>query len=228
MPPQLVADVFRGKTSYSFGLSFTKPALERPELSAMVLNVIGTWSRIDMHINQMASLFLSADVHVVFKMLNSIESISARRTAIRTAAQHMLSDGDYRIFSAALKTTKSSELRRYVFAHHVWATSKEFPNELLLIDPKTANILAAAEAEYDITRDPKGSVNKKPFSNMECIYIYTEKDLQEEIDRANRAFMVVRELTILMSNLSNQRGDSIRESLLADPLIERAFRKASS
>jgi hypothetical protein len=134
MAPQKVTNVMPRVTGFQWG-----PVIQqRPQLAALVMQVIGLWSAIDGMFNGMLADFLKLDIYVAMKMLQSIDNISLRRQLVRIAAEQTFSPEDFQLFTATVKTTKASETRRHAFAHHIWAVPNgdEHPNTLLLIDPK--------------------------------------------------------------------------------------------
>jgi hypothetical protein len=229
MPPQMLANVKPPIVGFAWG-----PVIhERPALAALVMQVIGLWSAIDATINGLLADFLKLDILVATKMLQAVENMSTRRVIIRTAAQHVLPVSDFDLFTATLKTTRASETRRHAFAHHVWGIPtlpvETYANTLLLIDPKLMNRskseIKGAKAIKTLI-DPSHPVTGHNW--IKEIYLFTERDLHEDVQAADRAYKVISWLQAITPGADREARDSIRAELLKEPLIRQEIDNQSA
>ena len=119
----------------------------RPQLAALVAQVIAIWSWIDAEYARLLAHFLKADHDVVLGMLSGIVSSEARRGAIIEAARTALSAQDRRLFEAVDKAINPSRKTRHAYAHGIWGYIEEWPDRLLWVHGKdfTANDFATAK-----------------------------------------------------------------------------------
>jgi hypothetical protein len=195
----------------------------------MVMQVIERWSINDARINEMTAHFLDSDVRKIVAMLQSLEATAAKRAAIRAAAKTSLSESDYLLFEATLKTTKASEERRHHFAHHIWAISDQLPNDALLIDPKYEH---RHRAFYeDVGRRSKAGrstsvdeIGEAP-NPLDGMYVFTEQDVRNDVATAARASNVLANLSLFVADLRRDpsQADSTRNWLSAEPQIAQAL-----
>lgn len=226
--PQPISNYVSRSDNVQFG--YGNVMFHRPKLAAMAMHVIEIWSYIDLRLNEMVAQFLRVDIRIATAMLQAIENISLRRDVIRAAAKHVLDDNDYMLFKATLKSTRTSEGRRHQFAHHIWAISDQFPDDLLLMDPKIVNQREAHTAEALAARSM--NIPIEPFDvrgQFDSVYVFKEQDFSDDIARAQSALNHVAKLNLFVRNLKNEssKADVIRRELLAEPLIDSEFRRLS-
>jgi len=193
---------------------------ERPELAVLVLRVISFWSLIDQKMNSLLSALLKSQYRLSMVMLQTVDSQSLRRTIIRKIASEVLSRDDCGLLSTVFKIVASSERRRNEFAHHIWAVNQNRPDTLILINPKDINLLEAALRDHAPPKDADFDFQIPEF---------TKPDLEEEVERAKFASVLVVQFVSLVEYGAHAdpriraRCDSIRAELLAVPQVRKAF-----
>lgn len=205
----------------SFGLSAA--LLVKPQHAALVMSVIEHWSWADALINQMLSSFLKLDIAIATKMLQAVENTGTRRAVVKTAAKHVLSERDYELFEATLKSTASSERWRHAFAHHLFGVPipDVYGDSILVVDPKLINRSLAHHKESEAIQslvDPNHSVSPDNtwWTN---IYLFTLEDLKEAVRDAHRAERVIRLLQGFVDTQDPAARNSIRDALSNEPRV---------
>jgi hypothetical protein len=211
----------------------TGKVLERPELAAIAMGTIATWSNIDNGFAQMTSVFLQADFEAVTAMLAALTSSEARYAAIRAAAESALNDDDWRLFQAVDRAIKPSRKRRNEYAHHVWGISPTIPDALLLVNPR---YLAKFNAELDasLLKRARQPDLKAPLTHPELdfsqIFVYRKRDLERDAKAAIEASNLVLLLRFSITGarlLPHPAADRTRLALLSRPAIQQALKQLS-
>lgn len=145
MSPQPLSRVKPG-ASWSTGLHLNKSlACDLPdELWALGTKIISTWSFVEAELLRMAIRYVGADRARIASILHAIRSGSATRAAVEAGALYELDDeDDKKAFRATMKALAHPETIRNRYAHHIWASSEDVPDALLLVDPTTIDRWAA-------------------------------------------------------------------------------------
>lgn len=218
MPPKKLRQVLRPEDGLQ--LSYGNILATLPQFAVPAMQVIENISRAEMRIESMLAVFLKVEVHIAMRMLHSIESEGARNAVLKTAAEHVLSPDDFRLFNATLKYVRASQKRRHLFAHHIWAISPQVPDSIILINPRDVNDEEARLAEYNRDRREDEPMYSPPGPRFwDNAYVFTEKDLQDDAHQAFHSDQVIGRLLLLVSDPDGPRADARRQKLLEEPLI---------
>jgi hypothetical protein len=190
---------------------------ERPVLAAKVAEVIGIWSSIEMEILSIATDILHTEYVVVAAMLGALTSSDAKSAALLAAMTAVLDPADVATFVKVREATKASRKRRNEFAHHIWMCSEDLPDALLIIDPKyLSSFSAKRQLAIDDLRRLMAKQRVKsdevdiPEIDRSKIGVYRDKDLDDEVRDAHRAFKLHNQLRVWL------KYDSLFDGSLAD------------
>jgi hypothetical protein len=213
-------------------LGYGNVLLQRPKLASMAMQVIEIWSNIDMRLNELVAYLLQIDISAAMAMLQAIDNASVRRDVVRAALKHTLSADDYTLFVSTINTTKSSEKRRHQFAHHIWGISLQFPDDVLLMDPKLVNKHVARSIEHlsaTSLQVPTTATPSTVLMERDSIYVFTERDFTNDISDANNGFnrVVALNSIVHLRKVDPPKADPIRAALLAEPQIQREIARLS-
>lgn len=228
MPGQPLSKFSKGK-----GLTFGPPSSwKRPNLMKYVMLVIEYWSTTEMRLLLILRYCLGGDPTLAAEMLLAIENQSIQRTVIMTATKAVLPKQDWPIIEAAFMSMNTSRNVRNRFAHHIWGVADDMPDALLLLDPKDmaiviAQVVKQAAKEKKAGRTP-APVDLENILDRSKVMVWREKDFKSECDTAYRAGTVIELISKFIYEIKNEKSaDSIRQSLLSDPLIEQRLQKQS-
>lgn len=132
MPPQLLSRV-KANAGVALGPGFLG---QRPQLAALVAEVIGIASEIDLQEGRYLASLLGADQVAGVAMFLAITGDRTRRDVISAASKAKLTDIEFSLFERAFQTIRAVENERNAFAHQLWGITDDIPDALLLVDPE--------------------------------------------------------------------------------------------
>jgi hypothetical protein len=139
---------FKKIPSTALRFSDIDPSKYNPDLAALALDVIATWSHVDgilLHlyltllvVRPGVRLEASVDkgnspAAIVFM---SIESHQAKRYAIKNVAEKTVTTKHFHLLGAVLAVAKNAARARNAVAHGIWGYTEKLPDALLLTNPK--------------------------------------------------------------------------------------------
>lgn len=218
----------------------------RPDLSGLVMNMINCWSYTESQFARILSHMLKTDFRIAVSMYELLFSSGAREAALLAAADHALSDEDKQLLQAILKVIKPSRNRRNDFSHHLWGHSPDVPDALLLIHPKVMSELNLSHKEdtlrmdsllkeylsdttkfgSDMAKFHSEMLKSPPSFDFSEIQVFRKKDLQEEVELAERAYSYVSGFAHMLG--SSTATDFMRQRLLKEPPIRKAVQQIIS
>ncbi len=152
-------------------------------------------------------------------MYEALSGGEARRAALEGAAKAALPEDDFLLFKAVEKVLGPARRIRNNFAHHIWGTTTEIPDALLLIDPKCLR-------EFEVQKSDGRSL----IIERSLVYVWKERDLKEARAAIHDGLLI---LGILSEGLAEkplarpQIGASARQQLLSRPPIAQALQRMS-
>lgn len=221
------------KTPVQWGASAALKAY--PELAVLVLETIAIWSEADRHLADALTNLISTDVEIVADMFRDIK-LEARTTALHAAARTRFKPEDYNLFAAALSTTKASRSRRDEFAHHIWGTSPEIQDALILADPRDLVREIAAIMGPLMRSGGSGSFDSPTYSHgtpwdSSKYFAYRKVDLEASVGDAKRACLItsrLRCMTLINPPIYRpEQFDSTCNELRSDPLVQQRLQPKS-
>jgi hypothetical protein len=228
VPGQPLSKFSKGK-----GLNFGPPSSwKRPLLLKYVMLVIEHWSTTELRLLLILRHCLGGDPTIAAEMLLAIENQNIQRTVIMTATKAVLPKDDWPLVEAAFMSMNASRNVRNRFAHHIWGVADDMPDALLLLDPKDMAILMAQLVKQAAINKMAGKepapVDIDDILDRSKVMVWREKDFQLECDIAHRASTITDVISkFIFMTKNGQSADSIRQSLLSDPLIQERLRKQS-
>src|ERR1700682_821777 len=130
MPPQPLSKV-RPKAIVGLG---PRALHARPQLAALVAEIIGFWSEVDVQRGHLLSTLLGAGDGPALAMYLALTSTAARRAALLAVVHSVLNQVDEDLFAAISKYAVPIEDERNHFAHGLWGYSDDVPDGLLLVN----------------------------------------------------------------------------------------------
>ena len=152
-------------------------------------------------------------------MYEALSGGESRRAALEGAARAALPEADFLLFKAVEKVLSPARRIRNEFAHHIWGTTTEIPNALLLIDPKCLR-------EFEVQKSDGRSL----IIERSWVYVWKERDLREARAAIRDGLLI---LGVLSEGLAEKPlarpeiGASARQQLLSRPPIAQALHKMS-
>lgn len=195
MCPQPLS-TFKGDQEISISTAALKA---RPELAAMVMEVVGLWAHIDHVLSDMTASLMKADMEPIADVMASLTGHEPRNIIINAAITHALSPEDANLYRAIHKATSESRARRNDFCHHIWCIPKGVRNSLGLIDPRYLGPLQTKlrmhwrkyydQIESGETLGPEFQefLNNKPDIDKSKVYVYKKADLERDVRDAHFA-----------------------------------------
>ena len=156
-----------------------------PDFCGQIMRVIAHWAHIDGNLATILTRMLKADIEVGAAMYTALSSAEARKSALLAAAKIALSEIQFLMLRAVLKTTAHSRSRRNEFAHHVWGVCEQIPDSLLLLHP---NIVLAMNVSYRqrVQELPEGRGVIAPKNiDFSKIFVFTATDFQKSVEDAS-------------------------------------------
>lgn len=232
MGPQPLSRVRPNATTYfSPDVLFTYP-----DLAAYAMSVIGQWARTDATLSELLSVMLTtSDLAVGMAMYQALTGTGSRQTALLAAAEEALPVQDFWLLQAVLRLNRPSRDQRNDFAHHLWGTSDDVPNALLLVDPAvfikhlTIRDIYAKNAMAMFLR--YSSMGKEvPTGELDHskVQVYRKRALQQAAKDAIKAGARAFYLSVAIDHdRFGQHSDAMRRQLLSEPAIQQAFEALS-
>jgi hypothetical protein len=113
MPPQRLS-----KVKPNAGLALGPGTFSmRPQLAALVAEVIGFWSEIEVQRGRLLAGLLGSSHETALAMYLSLTSGAARRSALNAAAEAVLPGVDLHLFNEITKASRATRKKRNNFAH---------------------------------------------------------------------------------------------------------------
>ncbi|WP_340159856.1 hypothetical protein [uncultured Hoeflea sp.] len=166
--PQPLSRV-RSNASYSIGAHGWPALPKRPELAALAMEAIASWSNVEAELlAAYIQLMGGKDDRAAIAYL-SLDTQNAKSRIITAVADAVLSELECKVLNAILRIAKTHQRKRDKLAHWVWGISDDLPDALLLANPKKMH---------------------SGFPDRSDIFVYTKRDFEEIIADNNRlAFM---------------------------------------
>lgn len=196
--PQPISRVFPN-ASIIYGNAGERPLLQRPDLAALAMEAIASWSNVEGFMLRLFVKLFGGKESLATEVFLSLKGQTAKDSAIRAAADFSLKDrpDELRILKAILAIAGTNEKYRNKLAHHTWGLSPNIPDALLLVDPR------ASLGEVDRT----------------AIYVWKAADFNSIIAENDELCGYGLKLSyVLCGHVGNQNGEMVK-SLLNTPKL---------
>ena len=206
--------------------SFTKDGIGAyPNLCARAMEIIHLHSIVEHRWSLILVEVLRADPKTGMAMYQALSSSEARRAALLAAAYAVLTQEDAFLFHACLEAGTPIRRVRNHFAHHLWGTSEDIPDAILLANPATFLqrdvIFAAANKAMRET----GRVVVPKDEAQPDIQVWRASDLATAVGSADEYLRTVRELETGIYVFGIPLNAETRRLLLGRPQVESALRR---
>jgi len=186
--------------SVMIGNAGDRPLLRHPELAALAIEAIASWSNVESFmLNMFIQLFggnetMSANIYL------SLENQSAKNAAIRAAADIALKEKpeEHSVFKAIIAISKTNEKSRNKLAHWTWGDSHNITDGVLLIDPRSSI----------------GGLDKSK------IYVYKAQDFNAIIQANDKLCGYGLRFSFILNNHIANRDGQLLNELKAEPEIK--------
>lgn len=195
----------------------------RPQFAFDVLRVIAFWAHIDGNLATLLSRMLNSDIAAGTAMYEALNGGDARRAVLLAAAQHSLPDWANLLLQATLSAIKTSRNQRNDFAHHIWASTEEMPDAILLMHP---SVVTRYNISFRQVHKVDGANVIKPETiDYTKVMVYRAKDFSRAVQEAAEADLMLIFLYDAISDLPDLGYGAGRRLLLGKPQIQRAIAK---
>lgn len=176
---------------------------ERSELTSIVMQIIASWSYVDMSLTRLAVLLLNAEPVLAISMLQSIVGEASQRRAVQEMAKFRLDEEGYLLFKATFAVIETRRQTRNDYAHGVWGIRSSEPDSLILWSPKelTKTDARSRAAEQEVlVRFRQGDC---VFDDVEAFktaafQVVTKSVLDAELAKAKLCLMTSNELATMI------------------------------
>jgi hypothetical protein len=192
---------------------------QRPQFVPQIMRVIAYWAHIDGDMATIFSNFLRTDIEVGTAVYQAFNGAEARRVAMFAAAEKALPEWQQIALRAVWNATKASRDQRDKFAHHVWATSEELPDALLLMHSSVVvarNVSHRQRSEH--LPNGRGVIAPKDLDRSK-VFVYRQKDFDRAAEEAGAASFLV---MLLYTAIGQNWHEVGRRQLWNEPRFQRA------
>jgi hypothetical protein len=185
-----------------------------PHLCSIVMEAISFGAQVEFNWSAIIVDLLRAEAKTGMAMYQALSGAEARRTALSAAAKIALSPDDFILFQSVEKALRSARRARNNFVHHIWGTSDQVPDALLLIDP-------ACLLDFEVRKSSDGEAREIDNS---LIAVWKQRDLESAREAIRDGLSVVGGLArgLLENKPAIAIGDLARQHLLSWPAIAQA------
>ena len=137
--PQPLSRVMPG-ANVVIGNAGDRPLLRHPDLAALAIEAIASWSNVENFMLKMFLQLLGGNESVATNIYLALENQAAKTAAINAAAEAVLSEkpNELTVLKAIIAISKTNEKSRNKLAHWTWGDSPNIPDGLLLINPRSS------------------------------------------------------------------------------------------
>jgi hypothetical protein len=208
-----------------------------PRLAAQIVRYIAIWSQTEIELGGVLALVLRLEQATAFaavQMYLRLTSADARRSVLDAAAQSMLAEVDYGLFSLVMKALRPIRARRNDFAHGYWGLTPELENALLWVGADDY-IAYNAVMSGAVPQNPGflgsqtmlGAAADAWQRHKDSIMVYRQADLENEVEQAEQGALAVHALIGALHPYEKER-DAKRQGLLNLRLIQAVSQSANS
>ena len=186
--------------SVMIGNAGDRPLLRHPQLAALAIEAIASWSNVENFMLKMFTELFGGHESLATDIYLSLENQSAKTASINAAANNVLKEKpeELAVLKAIISISKTNEKSRNKLAHWTWGDSPNIPDGVLLINPKSSI----------------GNLNKSEM------YLYKENDFTSIIEANDKLCgFGLRFNFILKGHVANRDGNLLKE-LQEEPEIK--------
>lgn len=184
----------------AYGNAGERPLLQRPELAALAMEAIASWSNVEAFMLRLFVELFGGKESLATEVFLSLKGQVAKDSAIRAAAGFSLRErpDELRILNAILAIAATNEKHRNKLAHHTWGLTPNIPDALLLVDPR------ASLGDVDRT----------------AVYVWKAADFNSIIAENDELCGYGLKLSLVLRNHIGNRNGEMVKSLLNTPKLK--------
>jgi hypothetical protein len=193
---------------------------KRPDLAKSAAKVVSAWPRLELAMGVLFVTLIRGDPKPTAAVFSSIRNTQAQTDAFAALAEVSLSDQEEKdILSFILKRYTKAAKSRDVLAHHVWATMDEYPDAIIMLNPK--GLAAAVSRMYASVAVP----SPNDMAAFDVLEIYREAaqvwtkegfvDAERRIEKVN--FWAMTFMAMRPNPQRPSRDETARQTLLSEP-----------
>lgn len=193
-----------------YSMSGRSPLAEKPELAALVAEVIASWSHVEVNLMQLFMRLIGGRNALASELFLSMETRGAKASAIAAVARTKLRDKKRRdVVHALLHIVKSKQGERDKIAHWVWGKpvsanpQDPFVDAVVLVDPR---VFVRATRKLH-----------------EGAFVYREADFKRIVSDNNRVGSLIFRFWMLLKNPDEKDGRAQLRQLCAESEVQEAL-----
>ncbi len=167
MPRQPIANKYP-KVKATFGPGFLE---DRPANAALVGRCIGLWSVFDLELARLLATLLKANTEAAVAVFLAIQNARVQGAVLVAAAETVLNEKDFDLFSALMVVVVSVEKERNALAHGIFGGSEHIKDGVAWINPSHLSRYQVQSKSKGVTKENQEWVNSK-------IFVYEPADLE--------------------------------------------------
>lgn len=121
-------------------------AFTRPELAQLALSVIALQSQLDLSLEMIISTLLRGEMAAARMIISQMRSAGQKREALNTLARELLLEDDANLFERSVSLMDRVAKDRNALAHSLIGSDPNFPDALVLLEPRGEFAAALSEA----------------------------------------------------------------------------------
>lgn len=171
-------------------------AMDRyPSLALWISKVISMYAAADVEWPGIAAVIKHTSPETFVAIHNDLKSDAAQRAMVKAVAKEYLEAAEMKLLQAVEKAIKPARDIRNRFAHHLWGTSPEVPDALLLIEPAP---YIRHLAWYVGMFDRKQDASTRPEIPYDRIMVYRESDMRSAYEVVMESELIFRKLRMCL------------------------------
>ncbi|WP_422373305.1 hypothetical protein [Hoeflea sp.] len=122
--------------SYSIGATGAPALPSRPELAALAMESIASWSHVEAELLRVYIQLMGGKDDRATVAYLSLETQGAKTNVISAVAKSFLGKDELSVLNAILRLAKTNQKHRDKLAHWIWGICPDLPDAILLANPK--------------------------------------------------------------------------------------------
>lgn len=189
-----------------------------PQFVPQIMRVVAQWAHIDGNLATIFSSLLTADVETATAVYQAFNGLEARRIALFKAAEKAVPEWQQIVLRTVWTATKASRDQRDRFVHHVWGSSRDVPDALLLMDSSVVVDRNVSHRQRTPTEGNRFLLTPADFDRSQ-VFVYRKPDFDRAVREADAASWLV----ILMLGAVGMSASEVgRRQLLNEPQFQQA------
>lgn len=190
-----------------------------PDIALHAMKVIAAAVTIETGFARILVSLMGAAPGTGVAMYLSLQADTVRRSVLRAAARHVLSDRDAELFEALLAVAKSATKLRHKLAHWTWGATPDVPDGLLICDPAEHFDLGLRSAEWTAQVKSGKIPESLPKIPRENIFVIKADELNQAVIAISRVQKFIFSFQAIVWGNQPNAGDQEYNQLCNEPEI---------